>query len=96
MEHSFKKLLPLFEQFGIDPTNLDSEKMEKLMKISENFNDPKKITPQIANEILDTIGIKRESIKRPPKSAIKIGRNEPCICESGKKYKKCCGEDLVI
>ncbi|GAE88573.1 protein export cytoplasm protein SecA ATPase RNA helicase [Acetivibrio straminisolvens JCM 21531] len=21
----------------------------------------------------------------------KIGRNEPCICGSGKKYKKCCG-----
>ena len=22
----------------------------------------------------------------------KIGRNEPCICGSGKKYKKCCGK----
>lgn len=22
---------------------------------------------------------------------IKIGRNEPCLCGSGKKYKKCCG-----
>jgi hypothetical protein len=21
----------------------------------------------------------------------KIGRNDPCPCESGKKYKKCCG-----
>jgi uncharacterized protein YecA (UPF0149 family) len=21
----------------------------------------------------------------------KIGRNEPCPCGSGKKYKKCCG-----
>jgi len=21
----------------------------------------------------------------------KIGRNEPCTCGSGKKYKKCCG-----
>jgi len=21
----------------------------------------------------------------------KIGRNEPCPCNSGKKYKKCCG-----
>jgi len=20
-----------------------------------------------------------------------VGRNEPCICGSGKKYKKCCG-----
>ena len=22
----------------------------------------------------------------------KIGRNDPCPCGSGKKYKKCCGE----
>jgi uncharacterized protein YecA (UPF0149 family) len=21
----------------------------------------------------------------------KVGRNEPCPCGSGKKYKKCCG-----
>lgn len=29
----------------------------------------------------------------PPKSSTgrKIGRNEPCPCGSGKKYKKCCG-----
>ncbi len=24
----------------------------------------------------------------------KIGRNEPCPCGSGKKYKKCCGRNL--
>ena len=24
------------------------------------------------------------------KAEVKIGRNEPCICGSGKKYKKCC------
>lgn len=23
----------------------------------------------------------------------KIGRNDPCTCGSGKKYKKCCGKD---
>lgn len=23
--------------------------------------------------------------------AMKIGRNDPCLCGSGKKYKKCCG-----
>jgi preprotein translocase subunit SecA len=30
--------------------------------------------------------------KRPVKRAAKkVGRNEPCPCGSGKKYKKCCG-----
>ena len=24
-------------------------------------------------------------------TATKVGRNDPCPCSSGKKYKKCCG-----
>jgi preprotein translocase subunit SecA len=33
-----------------------------------------------------------EKVKRKPvKKAIDIGRNDPCICGSGKKYKNCCG-----
>ena len=31
--------------------------------------------------------------KRKPRTVAKeVGRNEPCICGSGKKYKKCCGK----
>jgi tetratricopeptide (TPR) repeat protein len=26
-------------------------------------------------------------------AAVKLGRNDPCPCGSGKKYKKCCGQD---
>ncbi len=29
---------------------------------------------------------------RTPVRSTKIGRNEPCPCGSGKKYKKCCGQ----
>jgi len=35
-----------------------------------------------------------EAPKRAPvKRAKKVGRNDPCPCGSGKKYKKCCGRD---
>ncbi|MBD3219027.1 MAG: preprotein translocase subunit SecA, partial [candidate division Zixibacteria bacterium] len=34
---------------------------------------------------------KKQPFKRKDK---KIGRNDPCPCGSGKKYKKCCGRDL--
>ncbi|WP_368483007.1 SEC-C metal-binding domain-containing protein [Bacillus sp. MRMR6] len=27
----------------------------------------------------------------PVQKEIKVGRNDPCPCESGKKYIKCCG-----
>jgi SEC-C motif-containing protein len=29
--------------------------------------------------------------KDPPRQVEKVGRNEPCPCGSGKKFKKCCG-----
>jgi preprotein translocase subunit SecA len=29
---------------------------------------------------------------RPVRTGAKIGRNDPCPCGSGKKYKKCCGK----
>ena len=29
--------------------------------------------------------------KAAPKHVKKVGRNEPCPCDSGKKYKQCCG-----
>ena len=35
-----------------------------------------------------------ENAKKQPvvkKAAEKVGRNDPCPCGSGKKYKKCCG-----
>lgn len=27
----------------------------------------------------------------PYRAPVKVGRNEPCACGSGKKYRKCCG-----
>jgi preprotein translocase subunit SecA len=35
----------------------------------------------------------------PPRKSVvhagpKVGRNDPCPCGSGKKYKKCCGKDV--
>src|SRR5215831_9349413 len=37
---------------------------------------------------LDILGVRCESIHMGPPNR-KIGRNEPCWCHSGKKYKKC-------
>ena len=35
----------------------------------------------------------KEKVKAKPKRAsVKIGRNDPCPCGSGKKYKQCCGK----
>ena len=33
-----------------------------------------------------------EMVKPKPLTVTKIGRNDPCPCGSGQKYKKCCGK----
>ena len=35
--------------------------------------------------------VSQEEKARPVRSGPKVGRNDPCPCGSGKKYKKCCG-----
>ncbi len=39
----------------------------------------------------DGVQIMPEQVRR---ETPKVGRNDPCPCGSGKKYKKCCGRDL--
>lgn len=44
-----------------------------------------------------TLGIIEEESERPELEGIdlkKVGRNDPCPCGSGKKFKKCCGANL--
>ena len=54
-----------------------------------------------------TVALKREQVAKPTatsgdgtdtanktvRKGKKVGRNDPCPCGSGKKYKKCCGKD---
>ena len=42
------------------------------------------------SQVFETISAPKEEAKIP--EGIKVGRNEPCPCGSGKKYKNCCGK----
>jgi len=45
---------------------------------------------QVAQPVTATHG--GDTVKKPKKRDVeKVGRNDPCPCGSGKKYKKCCG-----
>ena len=39
--------------------------------------------------------VDRATSRSRPASKQKVGRNEPCPCRSGRKYKKCCGKDVT-
>ncbi len=43
-------------------------------------------------ELQYTAGPAQAEAPRPVRAGVKIGRNDPCPCGSGKKYKKCCGK----
>ena len=40
---------------------------------------------------LQFVGGGTSTAQQPVVKGLKVGRNDPCPCGSGKKYKKCCG-----
>ncbi|HOP73262.1 preprotein translocase subunit SecA [Thermoclostridium caenicola] len=49
---------------------------------------------QVARETSATHGESQASRQPKKRETAKVGRNDPCPCGSGKKYKKCCGSNL--
>ena len=60
--------------------------------MKEDYKDKGAISPQLGPEetIVPEREKKQETIKR---TEAKVGRNDPCPCGSGKKYKNCCGNN---
>ncbi len=48
---------------------------------------------QVAKDVTASHGNDGTIQKKPTVNKDKVGRNDPCPCGSGKKYKKCCGAD---
>ena len=68
----------------------EQEKMKASQEQVGSINDsPKQQQPQQQP--------RREPIQRtqPVRAEKKIGRNDPCPCGSGKKYKNCHGKDAI-
>ena len=76
-----------FELFDSMLQKIDKDITIFLLKAEIRQNVERKAVSkkQITNESDDTA-------KRTPKKSKKIGRNDPCPCGSGKKYKQCCGK----
>jgi preprotein translocase subunit SecA len=49
---------------------------------------------RVANGMTENVGGDDTAPKKQPRHVKKVGRNDPCPCGSGKKYKNCCGRDL--
>jgi preprotein translocase subunit SecA len=85
-----KEAFDIFEDLS---DRVASEVIARLMKIQIAREDTveKKFAPKPARM---TYGRGSGGEGAKPQTVVKdkkIGRNDPCICGSGKKYKKCCG-----
>ena len=47
--------------------------------------------PDVVSEVNAEVSAEQQSAPRPKRSGPRVGRNDPCPCGSGKKFKKCCG-----
>ena len=77
----------MFEEM-INSIREDTARMILTVRISNGEQEPKR--EQVAKESA-TSG--DATVKKEPIKKTKIGRNDPCPCGSGLKYKKCCGKD---
>ena len=48
---------------------------------------------RVAKATVENVGGDGTTPKKQPRKVTKIGRNDPCPCGSGKKYKNCCGKE---
>ena len=84
------------EAYGFVP---DECQLQTLLTLWQNMCNGLPVWPNNGwspNEIRDHMqGGRRASGRRvfynPDGSVMKVGRNDPCPCGSGKKYKRCCG-----
>lgn len=82
------------QEQGIDMENMSDEK--QIQELNEQWmSTPREAfggkTPAEASEN-DPSMFSMKKVETYRREAPRIGRNDPCPCGSGKKYKKCCGK----
>jgi len=81
-----------FDMFEDMVERIKSDSIEKLCMVrvqkDEELEEQRRDTEDFIMSH-GTAGATPDTVKRDGK---KVGRNEPCPCGSGKKYKKCCGK----
>ena len=81
-----KESLEMFEEMI---AAIQDETVRRLYSVRLQKNEEVK-RQRVANATSESVG-GDGTVKKQPRKVKKIGRNEPCPCGSGKKYKNCCG-----
>ncbi len=79
-----------FDMFDAMVESIRADTVRLLLTVQiKSSEEPKR--EQVAKPTAVSLGGGDKTIKKQPVKKQKIGRNDPCPCGSGKKYKKCCG-----
>ena len=84
-----------FEMFMVLTHNIryDTVRIMFHLHVAQNEALPEEAQVEEREDILDARHGNEDAVKQKPVQAVKIGRNDPCPCGSGKKYKHCCGKN---
>ncbi len=96
--HSYECCRDFLEKAERDSKNTAEELLQKIadMRNRRSTEDIRKFLEDAYREICS---VKRAEIHVTDgegtyrRTEVKVGRNDPCPCGSGKKYKKCCGRN---
>lgn len=83
LKKMIQKHLPLSIEYNIETENIIHHVIELFKAINEE---------ELALQYAQIEKQQNDFGKKKPTKVIKVGRNDPCPCGSGKKYKKCCGK----
>ena len=84
------------DMFDAMIADIRTDVVKILLNVHKSNNMRRKETVEITNASLENInGIDGETTNHEPirNEGPKVGRNDPCPCGSGKKYKNCCGKN---
>ncbi|MGG0643176.1 SEC-C metal-binding domain-containing protein [Sporosarcina gallistercoris] len=74
---------------------LPEEQVKQIVPVAINVANAVRLIENRGHTPQEMFGLERSEVKpltvQPAASEVKVGRNDPCPCGSGKKYKKCCG-----
>ncbi len=80
-----------FEMFDAMVNSIREDTCRMILTVQVRTDDGQPKREQVANPTENIQGDGSEPRVQKPRTVEKIGRNDPCPCGSGKKYKKCCG-----
>jgi preprotein translocase subunit SecA len=76
-----------FEMFEALISSIKEDTVKILLRIQEKENIERKSVAKVTGTNKNGDSPKQKTVVKGEK----VGRNDPCPCGSGKKYKKCCG-----